>query len=138
MNTFVHAILMASLFAGCCCAQIPPLKVMSWTNHEVSLSPAVPGSRPVHLDVVIPEVNNGLHATVFLIVPKTTGWAIGGSQLRGYESSNHSVCDQHAADLSNESEKLQAEDANKLSDSNCELESSLLLVPTPLERDGHE
>ena len=98
MKTFVHAILIASLFVGCCSAQTPTLRVIPWNNHEAALSLTFDESRPVQLDVVIPEVNKRLHATVFLIVSKTTRLAEG--QLPGQEIGNHSVCHEHAADLS--------------------------------------
>ena len=71
MKTFVHAILIASLFVGCCSAQTPTLRVIPCNNHEAALSLTFDDSRSVHLDVVIPEVNKRLHATFFLIVSKT-------------------------------------------------------------------
>jgi hypothetical protein len=116
MKTLVHAILIASLFVGCCSAQTPTLKVIPWNNHEVALSLTFDESRPVQLDVVIPEVNKRLHAAFFLIVSKTTRLAEG--QLPGQEIGNHSVRHEHAADLNMKAEELQAEDAKKFLDSN--------------------
>ena len=115
MKTLVHAILIASLFVGCCSAQTPTLEVIPWNNHEAALSLTFDDSRPVHLDVVIPEVNKRLHATFFLIVSKTTRLAAG--QLPGQGIGNHSVCHEHAA-LEHESEELQVEDVKRFLDSN--------------------
>jgi hypothetical protein len=98
MKTFVHAILIASLFVGCCSAQTPTLRLIPWNNHEAALSLTFDDLRSLHLDVVIPEVNKRLHATVFLIVSKKT--RLGEGQLPGQEIGNHSVCHEHAADLS--------------------------------------
>ena len=120
MKKSVNAILMMSLLAGRCLAQTPTLKVLPWNNHPAALSLTFDDSRVVHLDVVIPELNKRhLHATFFLIVSKTTRldeWR--KAQLQGHEIGNHSVCHEHAADLSTESEELQVEDAKKFLDSN--------------------
>jgi peptidoglycan/xylan/chitin deacetylase (PgdA/CDA1 family) len=120
MKKFVQLILTVSLLAGCCLAQAPTLKVLPWNNHAGALSLTFDDSRPVHLDVVIPELNKRhLRATFFLIVSKTTrldDWR--KARLQGHEIGNHSVCHEHAAELGKEGEELQIEDAKKFLDSN--------------------
>jgi peptidoglycan/xylan/chitin deacetylase (PgdA/CDA1 family) len=120
MTIFVHLILIASLLAGCCPAQTPPLKVLPWNNHEAALSLTFDDSRAVHLDVVAPELNKRhLRATFFLIVSKTTrlgDWQ--KLQSQGHEIGNHSVTHEHATDLNKAGEELQVEDAKKFLDSN--------------------
>ena len=120
MKKVVQLILMQSLFAAFCLAQTPALRIIPWNNHAAALSLTFDDSRPVHLDVVIPELNKRhLQATFFLIVSKTTRldeWR--KAQAQGHEIGNHSVCHEHAADLSQESEELQVEDAKKFLDSN--------------------
>jgi peptidoglycan/xylan/chitin deacetylase (PgdA/CDA1 family) len=120
MTIFVHLILIASLLAGCCSAQISTLKVLPWNNHEAALSLTFDDSRAVHLDVVAPELNKRhLRATFFLIVSKTTrleDWR--RVQSQGHEIGNHSVTHEHAADLNKAGEELQVEDAKKFLDSN--------------------
>jgi peptidoglycan/xylan/chitin deacetylase (PgdA/CDA1 family) len=120
MKTIVNVILMVNLLAGCCLAQTPTLKVLPWNNHPAAVSLTFDDSRPVHLEVVIPELNKRhLHATFFLIVSKTTrleDWR--KAQAQGQEIGNHTVCHEHATDLTKETEELQVEDAKKFLDSN--------------------
>src|SRR6202035_4168699 len=120
MKIGVNAILMVSLLTTSCLAQTPTLKVLPWNNHPAAVSLTFDDSRPVHLDVAIPELNRRhLHATFFLIVSKTTRldeWRKAHSQ--GHEIGNHSVSHEHSANLSAETEELQVEDAKKFLDSN--------------------
>jgi peptidoglycan-N-acetylglucosamine deacetylase len=120
MKKLVRAILMGSLFVSCCFAQAPTLKVLPWNNHAGAVSLTFDDSRTVHLDTAIPELNKRhLQATFFLIVAKTTRldeWR--KARLQGHEIGNHSVCHEHAAELNEESEELQVEDAKKFLDSN--------------------
>jgi peptidoglycan/xylan/chitin deacetylase (PgdA/CDA1 family) len=120
MKTFVQVILIVSWFVGRCSAQVPTLKVMPWNNHVAALSLTFDDSRPVHLDVVVPELNKRhLHATFFLIVSKTTRldeWR--KARMQGHEIGNHSVSHEHPGELSKETEELQVEDAKKFLDSN--------------------
>jgi len=120
MTIFVHAVLIAGLLLGCCSAQTSTVKVLPWNNHAAALSLTFDDSRDVHLDVVVPELNQRhLRATFFLIVSKTTrldNWRKVHSQ--GHEIGNHSVTHEHAADLNKASEELQVEDAKKFLDSN--------------------
>src|ERR1700680_4266327 len=120
MKTIVNVILMVNLLAGCCLAQTPTLKVLPWNNHPAAVSLTFDDSRPVHLEVVIPEMNKRhLQATFFLIVSKTTrldDWR--KAQAQGQEIGNHTVCHEHATDLTKETEELQVEDAKKFLDSN--------------------
>ncbi len=120
MKKLVQLILLQGLLGASGFAQTAFLKVLPWNNHAAALSLTFDDSRPVHLDVVIPELNRRhLQATFFLIVSKTTrldDWR--KAQSQGQEIGNHSVCHEHAADLSRESEELQVEDAKKFLDSN--------------------
>ncbi len=120
MTIFVHPVLIASLLVGCCSAQTSTFKVLPWNNHEAALSLTFDDSRTVHLDVVVPELNQRhLRATFFLIVSKTTrldDWR--RVQSQGHEIGNHSVTHEHPADLDKAGEELQVEDAKKFLDSN--------------------
>jgi len=120
MKVIVKVIAMMSLLAGCSLAQTPGLKVLPWNNHSAALSLTFDDSRPVHLDVVIPELNKRhLHATFFLIVSKTTRideWR--AAQAQGHEIGNHSVSHEHTGDLHEQGVELQVEDAKKFLDSN--------------------
>jgi len=120
MKISVNAILMVSLLTTCCLAQTPTLKVLPWNNHPAAVSLTFDDSRPVHLDVAVPELNKRhLHATFFLVVSKTTrldDWR--KVQAQGHEIGNHSVSHEHAGDLTKETEELQVEDAKKFLDSN--------------------
>jgi peptidoglycan/xylan/chitin deacetylase (PgdA/CDA1 family) len=113
MKISVNAILMVSLLTTCCLAQTPTLKVLPWNNHPAAVSLTFDDSRPVHLDVAVPELNKRhLHATFFLVVSKTTrldDWR--KVQAQGHEIGNHSVSHEHAGDLTKETEELQVEDA---------------------------
>src|ERR1700675_1999635 len=115
MKKIVNVSLMVSLLAGCCLAQTGTLKVLPWNNHPAAVSLTFDDSRPVHLDVVVPELNKRhLRATFFLIVSKTTRldeWR--KVQSQGHEIGNHSVTHEHAADLNKAGEELQVEDAKK-------------------------
>ena len=131
MKIFVNAILMASLLAGCCLAQTATLKVLPWNNHPAAVSLTFDDSRPVHLDVVIPELNKRhLHATFFLIVSKTTRLDEWRKALaEGHEIGNHSVSHEHAADLTKATEELQVEDAKKFLDSNFKTDVMTFAYP---------
>ena len=117
--------------AGCCLAQTPASKVLPWNNHPAAVSLTFDDSRPVHLEIVIPELNKRhLHATFFLIVSKTTrldDWR--KAQAQGYEIGNHTVCHEHATDLTKEAEELQVEDAKNFLDSN--FKSNILTFAYP-------
>ena len=131
MKENVNAILIVNLLAGCCLAQTPTLKVLPWNNHPAALSLTFDDSRPVHLEVVIPELNKRhLHATFFLIVSKTTrldDWR--KAQAQGHEIGNHTVSHEHATDLTKEAEELQVEDAKNFLDSN--FKSNILTFAYP-------
>src|ERR1700732_5477771 len=120
MKTIVNVILMVNLLAGCCLAQTPTLKVLPWNNHPAAVSLTFDDSRPVHLDVVLPELNKRhLHATFFLIVAKTTRmdeWR--KARLEGHEIGNHTVSHEHPADLNKATEELEVEDAKSFLASN--------------------
>jgi peptidoglycan/xylan/chitin deacetylase (PgdA/CDA1 family) len=131
MKKFVRLILTVSLLVGCCLAQAPTLKVLPWNNHAGAVSMTFDDSRLVHLDVVIPELNKRhLRATFFLIVSKTTrldDWR--KARLQGHEIGNHSVCHDHAAELSKEAEELQIEDGKKFLDSNFNADIIIFAYP---------
>jgi peptidoglycan/xylan/chitin deacetylase (PgdA/CDA1 family) len=131
MKVIVKVIAMMSLLAGCSLAQTPGLKVLPWNSHSAALSLTFDDSRPVHLDVVIPELNKRhLRATFFLIVSKTTRideWR--AAQAQGHEIGNHTVSHEHAGDLHGEGLELQVEDAKKFLDSN--FKSNILTFAYP-------
>jgi peptidoglycan-N-acetylglucosamine deacetylase len=131
MTIFVHGILIASLFAGCCSAQTSTLKVLPWNNHAAALSLTFDDSRAVHLDIAVPELNKRhLRATFFLIVSKTTrmdDWR--RVQSQGHEIGNHSVSHEHATDLTKPAEELQVEDAKNFLDSNFNSDISTFAYP---------
>ena len=131
MKIIVNAILIVSLLAGCCLAQTPTLKVLPWNNHPAAVSLTFDDSRPVHLDVVIPELNKRhLHATFFLIVSKTTRLDEWRKALaEGHEIGNHSVSHEHAAELTKATEELQVEDAKKFLDSNFKTDVMTFAYP---------
>jgi peptidoglycan/xylan/chitin deacetylase (PgdA/CDA1 family) len=120
MTIFVHVFLIASLLVSFCSAQTSRLEVLPWNNHVAALSLTFDDSRPVHLDVAVPELNKRhLRATFFLIVSKTTridDWR--RVQSQGHEIGNHTVSHEHAADLGKAGEELQIEDAKKFLESN--------------------
>src|ERR1700733_11004937 len=133
-------VLMSSLLTGLGFAQTPTLRVLPWNGHSAAVSLTFDDARPVHLDVVVPELNKRhLNATFFVIVSKLTrldDWR--RAQAQGHEIGNHSVTHQHPAELNQGSEELEVEDAKKFLDSNfksdvtifaypyCELSSGLL------------
>jgi peptidoglycan/xylan/chitin deacetylase (PgdA/CDA1 family) len=120
MTIFVHGILIASLLLGCCSAQTSTLRVLPWNNHVAALSLTFDDSRAVHLDVAAPELNKRhLRGTFFLIISKTTridDWR--RVQSAGHEIGNHSVSHEHAAELNQDTNELQVEDAKRFLDSN--------------------
>jgi len=115
-----HTILVCVLWVGCSFAETPALHVLPWNQHSAAVSLTFDDARPVHLDVVVPELNKRhLHATFFLIVSKLTridDWR--RAQADGHEIGNHSVSHEHPADLTAATEELQVEDAKLFLDSN--------------------
>jgi hypothetical protein len=53
MGKSIHALLVCSLFAACCLAQTPTLKVLPWNGHSAAVSLTFDDARPVHSDVVV-------------------------------------------------------------------------------------
>jgi peptidoglycan/xylan/chitin deacetylase (PgdA/CDA1 family) len=120
MQKPLHTILVCVLWVGWSFAETPALHVLPWNQHGAAVSLTFDDARPVHLDVVVPELNKRhLHATFFLIVSKLTridDWR--RAQADGHEIGNHSVSHEHPADLTAASEELQVEDAKLFLDSN--------------------
>jgi len=116
MTKLFHALLLCGLFIGCCFAQTPALKVLPWNDHPGAASLTFDDARPVHLDVVVPELNKRhLRGTFFVIISKLTrsdDWR--KTQLQGHEVGNHSVSHEHPVALSKESEEKQVGDAPKV------------------------
>ncbi|MBV9183181.1 MAG: polysaccharide deacetylase family protein [Acidobacteria bacterium] len=88
-------------------------------------------SRPVHLDVAVPELNKRhLHATFFVIISKLTrldGWR--EAQAEGHEIGNHSLTHEHVSALTQASEELQVEDAKAFLDSNFHANTIIFAYP---------
>ena len=93
MAKLVVAAMACSLLVGLSAAQTPTLRVLPWNDHPAAVSLTFDDARPVHLDVVVPELNKRhLHATFFVIVSKLTrldDWR--RVQAQGHEIGNHSV-----------------------------------------------
>jgi peptidoglycan/xylan/chitin deacetylase (PgdA/CDA1 family) len=127
----IHAVLMCSLLVGLGFAQTPTVRVLPWNDHSAAVSLTFDDARPVHLDVVVPELNSRhLHATFFVIVSKLTrldDWR--RVQAQGHEIGNHSVTHEHTAALTKASEQLQVEDAKKFLDSNFNSDVSIFAYP---------
>ena len=126
-----YAAFMCSLLTGLSLAQTPTLRVLPWNNHSAAVSLTFDDARPVHLDVVIPELNKRhLNATFFLIVSKLTrldDWR--KAQAEGHEIGNHSVTHEHPAALTRASEELEVEDAKKFLDSNFKSNITVFAYP---------
>src|ERR1700723_1991700 len=103
MAKFLYAllVLMSSLLVGRSVAQTPALRVLPWNDHTAAVSLTFDDARPVHLDVVVPELNKRhLNATFFVIISKLTrlvDWK--RAQAQGHEVGIHSVTHQHTAEL---------------------------------------
>ena len=127
----VSAVLMCSLLVGLSFAQTPTLRVLPWNDHPAAVSLTFDDARPVHLDVVVPELNKRhLHATFFVIVSKLTrldDWR--RVQAQGHEIGNHSLTHEHPAALTKVSEQLQVEDAKTFLNSNFKSEVSIFAYP---------
>jgi peptidoglycan/xylan/chitin deacetylase (PgdA/CDA1 family) len=122
---------MCSLLVGLSFAQTPTLRVLPWNDHPAAVSLTFDDARPVHLDVVVPELNKRhLHATFFVIVSKLTrldDWR--RVQVQGHEIGNHSVSHEHPAALTKVSEQLQVEDAKNFLNSNFKSQVSIFAYP---------
>jgi peptidoglycan/xylan/chitin deacetylase (PgdA/CDA1 family) len=131
MAKTVYTALMCCLLVGLSFAQTPALRVLPWNDHPAAVSLTFDDARPVHLDLVVPELNKRhLHATFFLIVSKLTrldDWR--RVQAQGHEIGNHSVTHQHTAELNKASEELQVEDAKKFLDSNFKSDVTIFAYP---------
>jgi peptidoglycan/xylan/chitin deacetylase (PgdA/CDA1 family) len=120
MQKFVVTAALASMLGTCGFAQTRPITVLPWNGHRAAISLTFDDARPVHLDLVVPELDKRhLHATFFVIVSKLTridDWRRVMSE--GHEIGNHSVTHEHVAALTKESEETQVEDAKTFLDSN--------------------
>ena len=127
----VYTVLMCSLLVGLSFSQTPGLRVLPWNDHPAAVSLTFDDARPVHLDVVVPELNRRhLHATFFVIVSKLTrldDWR--RVQTQGHEIGNHSVTHEHPAALTKASEQLQVEDAKDFLESNFKSQVSIFAYP---------
>jgi peptidoglycan/xylan/chitin deacetylase (PgdA/CDA1 family) len=131
MAKSVHAVLFCSLLVGLSSAQTAPLRVLPWNGHPAAVSLTFDDARPVHLDVVVPELNKRhLNATFFVIISKLTrldDWR--RVQAQGHEIGNHSVTHEHPAELNRASEELEVEDAKKFLDSNFKSDITIFAYP---------
>jgi peptidoglycan/xylan/chitin deacetylase (PgdA/CDA1 family) len=96
------------------------MTVLPWNDHRAAVSLTFDDSRPVQLDVAIPELNKRhLRASFFVIVSKLTRldeWR--QAQAQGHEIGNHTISHEHPAALTKEGEEVQVEDARNFLDSN--------------------
>jgi sialate O-acetylesterase len=130
MRKALHTLL-ACLSSLACFAQAPALKVLPWNGHTAAVSLTFDDARPVHLDVVAPELNKRrLRATFFVVVSKLTrldDWR--KLQSQGHEIGNHSISHEHPASLTKESEETQVEDAKRFLDSNFNADVVVFAYP---------
>jgi len=130
-SLFAASVLMNSLLMGLSIAQTPTLRVRPWNDHPAAVSLTFDDARPVHLDVVVPELNKRhLNATFFVIISKLTrldDWR--RVQAQGHEIGNHSVTHEHPTELNRASEELEVEDAKKFLDSNFRSDIAIFAYP---------
>jgi peptidoglycan/xylan/chitin deacetylase (PgdA/CDA1 family) len=83
-------------------AVFPQLKVVPWNGHKAATSLTFDDNDPIHLDLVIPELNRRqLHATFFIIankVDRKDEWRL--ALKSGHEIGNHTLDHLHANTLS--------------------------------------
>ncbi len=131
MAKLIHALLVSGLFVASCSAQTSSLTVLPWNDHLAAVSLTFDDARPVHLDVVVPELNKRhLRGTFFVTVSKLTrldDWR--RVPLQGHEIGNHSVSHEHPTFLSREGEEIQVVDAKKFLDSNFKSNISIYAYP---------
>jgi peptidoglycan/xylan/chitin deacetylase (PgdA/CDA1 family) len=116
-----YILLVSFLSVACSSAQRSVFTVLPWNDHQAAVSLTFDDSRPVQLDVAVPELNKRhLHATFFVIISKLTrldGWK--QVQAEGHEIGNHTVTHEHPRDLTTEgAAELQVEEAKNFLDSN--------------------
>jgi peptidoglycan/xylan/chitin deacetylase (PgdA/CDA1 family) len=113
MTKPIHALFVCSLFATCCFAQTPPVKVLPWNGHKAAASLTFDDALPVHLDIAAPALKERhLSGTFFLIVSRTTrieDWK--RVLLDGNEIGNHSVSHEDPNSLTAEQAERQISDA---------------------------
>jgi peptidoglycan/xylan/chitin deacetylase (PgdA/CDA1 family) len=90
-----------------------PFQVEPWNGYKAALSLTYDDADPIHLDLVIPEMNKrGLRGTFYLITGKLDRldeWK--KAFLAGQEIGNHTVTHRHTADLAPADEKNEVEQA---------------------------
>jgi peptidoglycan/xylan/chitin deacetylase (PgdA/CDA1 family) len=87
----------------------PQLKVVPWNGHKAATSLTFDDNDPIHLDVVIPELNRRqLHATFFIIANKVDRKDEWRQAIKaGHEIGNHTLDHVHANTLSPKDENAQ-------------------------------
>jgi peptidoglycan/xylan/chitin deacetylase (PgdA/CDA1 family) len=87
----------------------PQLKVIPWNGHKAATSLTFDDGDPIHLDVVIPELNRRqLHGTFFLIANKIDRKDEWRQAIRaGHEIGNHTLDHLHANTLTPQGENAQ-------------------------------
>ncbi len=87
----------------------PQLQVVPWNGHKAATSLTFDDGDPVHLDVVIPDLNKRhLHATFFLIANKLDRKDDWRQVLKaGHEIGNHTLDHLHAKELDASQENAQ-------------------------------
>jgi peptidoglycan/xylan/chitin deacetylase (PgdA/CDA1 family) len=131
MTKTVHLLLVSVLLVTCSSGQTPVLTVLPWNNHPAAVSLSFDDSRPIQLDVAVPELNKRhLRATFFVTVSKLArldDWKQVSTE--GHEIGNHSISHEHPSALTQEGEEVQVEDAKSFLDSNFHTEVVTFAYP---------
>jgi peptidoglycan-N-acetylglucosamine deacetylase len=87
----------------------PLLKIVPWNGHKAATSLTFDDGDPIHLDVVIPELNRRqLHGTFFLIANKIDRKDEWRQAIKaGHEIGNHTLDHLHANTLTSQEENAQ-------------------------------
>jgi|GEM_PF-1378734 len=109
-----HALALAVLlWPGVSSAKKVPFQVVPWNGYKAALSLTYDDGDPIHLDLVIPEMEKrNLRGTFYLITGKLDRldeWK--KAFLAGQEIGNHTVTHRHATELTPADEKNEVEQA---------------------------
>jgi len=114
MNRRILCFLFSLVFMSCgvmvrAQTSFPQLKVVPWNGHKAATSLTFDDGDPIHLDVVIPELNRRqLHGTFFLIANKIDRKDEWRQAIKaGHEIGNHTLDHLHANTLTPKDENAQ-------------------------------
>lgn len=92
-----------------------PFEIVPWNGYKAALSMTYDDGDPIHLDLVIPEMNKrGLRGTFYLITGKldrVDDWK--KALASGQEIGNHTVTHRHTSELSADDEKNEVVNAKQ-------------------------